>query len=339
MKLLFRLFFCLCCVGVVLSCDKDEPEQPGQGVVTPPEEPENPAEPENPEVPEQPEEPAPNVNANAPAEGRMYVTDYSMPRLNPDNHYVEHTSSYAYDEVLNYAMEWNPEKRHAVWVAFGFDAVTRQNTIGRNEVWATDPLVPAGTCPTESDHKSDGFDKGHLCASNDRKFSKEANEQTYYYSNISPMMSSFNGGFWASFEILVQDWARSGAYDKVYVAKGGTLDQLLVNFTGTMNGNDGVLPRTDADGLTIHGLPCPKYYFIAVLGEREGEYHAVGFWMEHRDDYGYEYDNFAPSDVLKTYALSIDELEKNTGLDFFCNLPDDVENAVESSWTEADWAW
>lgn len=44
-------------------------------------------------------------------------------------------------------------------------------------------------------------------------------------------------------------------------------------------------------------------------------------------------------DDLKTYALSIDDLEKNTGLDFFCNLPDDVENSVESTWNEADWAW
>lgn len=338
MKLLFRFIFSLCCVGIVLSCDKNEPEQSGQEVVTPPEEEED--EPSGgEEEPENPEEPASNVNANTMVEGKKYVADYSIPHLNPDNYYVEHTSSYAYDEVLNYAMEWNSEKRHAVWVAFSFDNVTRQNTTGRNEEWAADPLVPEGTCPTEADHKNDGFDKGHLCASNDRKFSAEANEQTYYYSNMSPMMSSFNGGFWASFEMLVQDWGRSATYDKVYVTKGGTLDQLLVNFTGTQNGNDGVLPKTDAKGMTIHGLPCPKYYFMAVLAEEGDNFHAIGFWMEHRDDYGYEYDEFVPSDVMKKYALSIDELEKNTGLDFFCNLPDTIEDEVESAWSEADWAW
>lgn len=339
MKLLFRLVFSIFCAGIVLSCGKDGPVQPGQEVVIPPDEEEEGPSGEE-EEPENPGEQG-NINANTPMEGRKYVTDYSMPHLNPDNYYVEHTSSssYAHDEVLNYALEWNAEKRHAVWVAFGFDPVTRRNTTGRNEVWAADPLVPAGTCPTERDHKSDGFDKGHLCASNDRKFSVEANEQTYYYSNISPMMSSFNGGFWASFEILVQDWGRSDAYDRVYVAKGGTLNQLLVNFTGTQNGNDGVLPRTDENGLTVHGLPCPKYYFMAVLAEKGDEYHAIGFWMEHRDDYGYGYDDFAPADVMKKYALSIDELEKNTGLDFFCNLPDTIEDAVESTWNEADWTW
>ncbi len=279
-----------------------------------------------------------NVNANAPIEGKKFVTDYSMPHLNPENIYVEHSVTHNDAEIMNYALEWVESKRHSAWVAFSFDAVTVQKNVSRTDAWNLDPQLP-GICPEENDHKSDGFDKGHLCASEDRVYSKEANEQTFYYSNMSPQMSSFNGGFWASFEILVQDWARSNAYDKVYVAKGGTLDQLLVNFTGTRNGNDGVLPQTDANGFTKKGLACPKYYFMAVLSEKGSEYHAIGFWMEHRDDYGYEYDNFVPSDVMKTYAVSIDELEKNTGLDFFCNLPDDVEDAVEASWNEANWTW
>lgn len=55
------------------------------------------------------------------------------------------------------------------------------------------------------------------------------------------------------------------------------MDQLLVNFTGTRRGNDGVLPQTDANGFTKKGLACPKYYFMAILSEKGGEYHAVGF--------------------------------------------------------------
>lgn len=280
-----------------------------------------------------------NVNANDPIEGKSFVTDYSMPHLNPDNYYVEHIASYGNEEYLNFAYEWVENKKHTAWVAFSFDEITSQKNVSRSDAWAEDPLLPTGWCPEESNHKSDGFDKDHLCASEDRVYSKEANEQTFYYSNMSPQMSSFNGGFWASFEILVQKWARSGGYTKLYVTKGGTVDQLLVNFTGTRKGNDGVLPQTDANGFTKKGLACPKYYYMAILAEKGNEYHAIGFWMEHRDDYGYEYDNFAPSDVMKTYALSIDDLEKNTGLDFFCNLPDDVENSVESTWNEADWAW
>lgn len=281
-----------------------------------------------------------NANANEPVEGKSFVTDYSMPRLNSENYYVEHTVTYDGKKILNYAYEWVKDKKHTAWVAFSFDKTTSQKNVSRSDdAWATDLELPGGWCPEESNHKSDGFDKGHLCASEDRVYSKEANAQTFYYSNMSPQMSSFNGGFWASFEILVQKWARSGGYDKLYAVKGGTVNQLLVNFTGTRKGNDGVLPETDANGFTKKGLACPKYYFMAILGEKGDTYQAVGFWMEHRDDYGYEYDNFAPADVMKTYALSIDDLEKNTGLDFFCNLPDNVENTVESSWKETDWTW
>ena len=281
-----------------------------------------------------------NTNANEPVEGKSFVTDYSMPRLNSENYYVEHTVTYDGKKILNYAYEWVKDKKHTAWVAFSFDETTSQKNVSRSDdAWATDLELPEGWCPEESNHKSDGFDKGHLCASEDRVYSKEANTQTFYYSNMSPQMSSFNGGFWASFEILVQKWARSGGYDKLYVVKGGTVNQLLVNFTGTRKGNDGVLPETDANGFTKKGLACPKYYFMAILGEKGDTYQAIGFWMEHRDDYGYEYDNFAPADVMKTYALSIDDLEKNTGLDFFCNLPDNVEDAVESSWKETDWTW
>ena len=79
-------------------------------------------------------------------------------------------------------------------------------------------------------HKSDGYDKGHICASEDRVYSTSANKQTFYYSNISPQIGSFNQKYWAALEKQVQTWGRStgnGVYDKLYVVKGGTTDRLL----------------------------------------------------------------------------------------------------------------
>jgi endonuclease G len=35
--------------------------------------------------------------------------------------------------------------------------------------------------------------------------------------------------------------------------------------------------------------------------------------------------------------MSIDDLEEKTGLDFFCNLPDNVEEAVEKKYSTSDW--
>ncbi len=286
-----------------------------------------------------------NENENVAQEGQAYVTDYSMPRLDPNHYYVEHAVTLDNHSLLNYALEWNADKKHTAWVAFSFDQTTSATNVKRTDAWEVDPSLPVEMQTTESMHKSDGFDKGHLVASYDRVYATKANEQTFYYSNMSPQLNSFNGGFWASFEGLVQRWARSNRYEKLYVAKGGTLNQLLVNFTGTKKGADGILPTTDGKGFTKHGLACPKYYFMAVLAYKGGDasaessYQAMGFWMEHRDDYGYEYDRFAPSSVMKLYALSIDELEQKAELDFFCNLPDHLETSIERAYHENDWMW
>ena len=37
--------------------------------------------------------------------------------------------------------------------------------------------------------------------------------------------------------------------------------------------------------------------------------------------------------------ISIDRLEELTDIDFFCNLPDDIENKVEAQAYTASWMW
>ena len=67
----------------------------------------------------------------------------------------------------------------------------------------------------------------------------------------------------------------------------------------------------------------PKYFFMALLCHTpEGQYKAMGFWVQHTDT--------NQSDDLTKYVVSIHELEQNTGIDFFCNLPDDIERQVEN---------
>lgn len=280
-----------------------------------------------------------NTNANVPMEGRPYVTDYSIPHLNPANYYVEHTVSVNNQTVFNYALEWNDTMKHSEWVAFVFDKITKQDNVSRTDAWDVDPQLPKEMQVDNASHRNDGFDRGHICASEDRVYSKDANKQTFYYSNMSPQLKSFNGGFWAAFEDRVRKWGRN-AFEKLYVVKGGTLNKLLVNYTGDKKGADGVIPKTDEKGRTIHGLACPMYYYMAVLGEKDGKFCAIGFWIEHRDDYGYEYrNNRVPADVLQKHAVSIDVLEQNTGIDFFCNLPDVIEDKVESAYSLTDWSW
>lgn len=42
---------------------------------------------------------------------------------------------------------------------------------------------------------------------------------------------------------------------------------------------------------------------------------------------------------LKEYAVSIDKVEERTGIDFFHELPDDIENELENSVSTNDWTF
>lgn len=280
-----------------------------------------------------------NLNANVVSGDNVSVTSYEIPYLNSANTYVDHYVTVEGKPVLNFALEWNAEKRHAAWVAFSFDEVTCQQNVKRQDQdpFMADPDLPVEMQVTDAEHRNDGYDRGHLCASADRLYSREANDQTFYYSNISPQISSFNQGFWQGLEERVQKWGRAipATYDKVYVTKGGTVNQLLYDFTGKIKSGDSLYPTTDENGFTAKGLACPKYYFMAILSEKEGNYHAIGFLVEHSENLTKN----PKADELKKYAVSIDELEESTGLDFFCNLPDVIEEEVESTYNENDWAW
>lgn len=281
------------------------------------------------------ERPNDNVNANTGYDN-VSVTGYEIPHLNDQNVYADHYVTMDGVQILNYALEWDNTKRHANWVAFTFDTTTSADNVKRTDAWSVDPKLPAEMQVQESDHKNDGFDKGHLCASEDRVYLKEANEQTFYYSYMSPQLNDFNGGFWGKLEARVQTWGRStadGVYDKVYVTKGGTLNKLLKNFKGTtVNGGT---PTTDANGFTIHGLACPEYYFMAVLSQKDDVFHAIAFLVPHKEGMTRN----PSSDELKEYVVSVDKLEEETGIDFFCNLPDVLENEVEAAYNLNDWAW
>jgi len=77
--------------------------------------------------------------------------------------------------------------------------------------------------------------------------------------------------------------------------------------------------------------PIPKYYYMALLFKKGDSFKAIAFWMEHTDN--------KPAKTIKLvdYALSIDELEEKTGIDFFPSLNDNLENALEATYSTKAW--
>ncbi len=229
-----------------------------------------------------------------------------------DAQFIAHTTNHQGKAIANFSLEYIKSKKHARWVAFSFYNETAANNVNRTNAWADDPQLAKEHCSQKEDYY--GYDRGHIVASADRVYSKEANEQTFYYSNISPMYGDFNQNIWTKFENVVRIWGRSNSFrDTLYVVKGGTLDK-VIGYTTTSN-----------------YVPIPKYYFMALVNYKDNEYSGVAFWIEHRNDYD-------ESEVLVSdYAITIDDLEQKTGINFFHNLPDDIENSLEQKLDKYKW--
>lgn len=232
--------------------------------------------------------------------------------------FITHSTTFNGKKVTSFSMEYDKSKKHSRWIAFRFDNLTKQqNVIRSNEPFAADPSIPSQYQRSSSDFgKRFGYYRGHLCASADRLYSSEVNEQTFYYTNMSPQSWNFNSGRWLSLENQVRSWGRScTASDTLYVVKGGTIDK-EEHIRGYIS-ND-------------RSKPIPKYYYMALLFKKGETFKAIAFWMEHID-------NEEKSIKLSDYALSIDELEEKTGIDFFPSLNDNLENALESTYSLKAW--
>lgn len=222
---------------------------------------------------------------------------------------------------VNYSIEWDCDKKAQRWTCYQMYAAnsksngSRKGWWGDNDPFKEDEEIPEDCRTTLADYRGSGFDRGHICPSADRLCSKDANEQTFLLSNMHPQWNKFNAGVWKKMEDQVRKWNTSTFRDTLFVCKGGTIDT--------------------ADGIkqyTTSGLIVPRYFFMAVLCKKDNIYKAIALWVEHLNENH-------KNDDLQQYAVSIDELEKMTGIDFFCNLPDVTENSVEKAFSTASWTW
>lgn len=273
----------------------------------------------------------PPSGPDGPGSGDMTAVTRRLeaPAARQGRQVVAHWTLEGGQPVMTYCLEYDAGARHSRWVAFRFDALTRQRNCGRqyfNPQYPRDPQLPAAVAAEDCALYGSGYDHGHLCASADRLYSAAANVNTFYMSNMSPQRSNFNQGYWVTLEGRVQQLGRNNLFaDTLYVVKGGTVAE------------GQTLGRTRGAQIAI-----PAYYYMALLRVRGGRYSGIAFLMEHadhRDASGRPYTNQhqAPLAAMHAHAVSIDSLERFTGIDFFPNLPDAAEEQVERQCDAAVW--
>ena len=228
---------------------------------------------------------------------------------------VTHTYSYNSKIVRNYSFLYDKTYKAALWVAYATSnsGDFEDNNVSRNDAWAYDPAIDQSWQPNLSGAYSSSngrsYDRGHQVASNDRQTTTEQNQQTFYYTNMTPQYSSLNQGQWVELEKKVQGVATvTTGSDTLYVVTGPLFEGKLES-------------ATDKNGASC---PAPSGYWKCLM---KCTFSSPGV-MSAAVGCAYLFDtnssNIAPS------VVTIDSIESRTGFDFFVNVPSTLQNAAES---------
>lgn len=272
-----------------------------------------------------------NTNKNVVTTDKA-VTRLEFPKLKGGNSiirvYRDGNSKQFDPDNVNYSVEWDCDKKSQRWSCYIITKNNRAKNTDRykseSNQYPNDRELAASNRWEKDYIYGSGFDHGHICNSQDRLYSANANYQTFYLTNMQPQYKVFNGthpdhkfeGLWIKMENYLHNFK---LYDKdtMYVCKGGTIDK-----------EEHILTRIKGK------LIVPKYFFVAVLVKKtikgQAYYKSIGMWFPHTNVYHGD-------DKLSDYTMSIKDLEAKTGIDFFCNLPDDIERDVESKKILSDW--
>ena len=160
--------------------------------------------------------------------------------------------------------------------------------------------------PEHWDYRGSGYDRGHMAPAMDMKWSPAAMRQCFYMTNMCPQDHDLNGGAWRVLEEKIHRW--------------GKRDKRLIVATGPIMGKS---VKTTGKSCAV---AIPDAFYKVVYAPEQGR--AIGFI----------YPNEPVSGSFKKRAVTIDEVERLTGLDFFPALPDNVENALESHANPDHWS-
>lgn len=238
-------------------------------------------------------------------------TDNYEKQLNTDvvgsndfNFYPTSTTAAIYHRK-GFSFSYSETHEQAEWVAY---ELTENDMIATNfnrPYFNQDPIVTTASADWRN-FKNSGYDRGHLCPAGDRKATKELFDETFFTSNIAPQIPSFNNGVWNRLEQKTRYWATK--YDGIYVITGGVLK--------------GQMKTIGKEKVAV-----PNYFYKILMTKDQSK--MIGFLVPHEP-------SKAP---LYTFVVAVDEIEKLTGIDFFPELENTIENKLEAEVSYKKWSF
>lgn len=206
-----------------------------------------------------------------------------------------------------YALSYNEKHEQAEWVSYFLRSENEGIGHFKRPRFINDPKVTTESAASDN-YKKSGYDRGHLCAAADMRFSKGAFDETFFTSNIAPQKHNFNDGIWKKLEEKSRYWATK--YNGIYVVTGGILHKGL--------------PTIGSEKVGI-----PNYFYKILFCKYQGKNKMVAFLMP----------SVKSKEPIYKFVVSVDVIEKITGIDFFPQLNDAIENDLERKSDYKAWAF
>ena len=236
-------------------------------------------------------------------------TSEHMVMGNPSN--AVHDTSFPANYLMEkdqYVMSYNRDNGGPNWVSWHLDS-SWLGTAPRQDDFRGDSTLPAGWYKVVStSYSGSGYDRGHMCPSADRTSTIADNSATFLMTNMLPQAADNNRITWEHLEDYSRDLVNNDG-DELYIISGG------YGNAGTINSGHVLVPTYTWKVILV--LPAGSNDVSRVTSSTR----AIAVWIPNQNGINSDW---------KTYRVSVDYVESMTGNDFFSNVSDSAENAIES---------
>ena len=219
-----------------------------------------------------------------------------------------------------YALSSNDTTKFADWVAYRLSPVTVADRAGPDRKWRADPYLDDDETLERQDYDGAngalGTERGHQAPLAAFKGSVDF-RQTNYLSNITPQQRALNNGAWKKLEMAVRDLVRDSG--GVLWVMTGPLYEGGTPCPANPAANTFCLPNADEP----HRIPS-GYWKVIATGERgnPSSVKATAFIFAQNTPSGADFTN---------HIVSIDDVEQRTGLEFFREMSNSQQIALEAN--------
>ena len=212
--------------------------------------------------------------------------------------------TYQIREFTQFTLGFDADKKQAAWVAYELLPAEIEGNVGNRPRFRPDPSLAASASP--EDYTNSGYDRGHLAPAADFTYSRDAIEETFYMSNISPQLPDLNRGIWRQLEEQTRRWSLEKG--RIWIVTGPVFSV-----------------RNKRIGKNKVAIPKGFYKVLFTPDTEPPE--MLAFYLQNKY-YNQE---------LEQLATTVDDLETLTNYNFFSSLPDSLENKWEANLDKSKW--